>query len=278
MLLNHEDLVAGVMGSIIAASERSVVTRPGDYRDDDGFLHCGICGEKKETILSWQQLRVPCTCRCDREKQTQREEEDRRERVERRKRRCFSHEELWRHTFNNDNRRQPKMELGRKYVKEWADMRRNNIGLILMGNVGTGKSYCAAAIANALCELDIPVKFINLVEVLNDLQSNPDRNEYIRTLTNFSLLIIDDFGIQRQSEYAMEQVFNVIDNRIRSGKPMIVTTNLSLEDLKMPDDVPRKRIYDRILSVCQPILFEGESMRQEERAARRKVLREAFEG
>ena len=42
-------------------------------------------------------------------------------------------------------------------------------------------------------------------------------------------LILDDFGMERGTEYGLEQVFNVIDSRYRSGKPLIVTTNLTLE-------------------------------------------------
>lgn len=62
---------------------------------------------------------------------------------------------------------------------------------------------------------------------------------------------------------------NVIDSRYRSGKPMIVTTNLTAEQLKKPEDVASGRIYDRILERCHPLKIDGESMR-------RKKLREDF--
>ena len=69
--------------------------------------------------------------------------------------------------------------------------------------------------------------------------------------------------MERGTEYALEQVYHVIDSRWRSGKPLIVTTNLSLEQIQNPKDTAHARIYDRILELCVPIRFEGGSMRKE---------------
>ena len=52
------------------------------------------------------------------------------------------------------------------------------------------------------------------------------------------LLILDDFGMERGTEYGLEQVYSVIDSRYRSGKPLIATTNLTLEELQHPQDTP----------------------------------------
>ncbi len=62
---------------------------------------------------------------------------------------------------------------------------------------------------------------------------------------------------------------NVIDSRYRSGKPLIVTTNLTLDDLRNPDDTAQSRIYDRLLSMCVPVRFTGDNFRQE--TAKRKM-------
>ena len=82
-------------------------------------------------------------------------------------------------------------------------------------------------------------------------------------------LILDDFGMERGTEYGLEQVFNVIDSRYRSGKPLIVTTNLTLDDLRNPEDTAHSRIYDRLISMCVPVRFTGENFRQE--TAQRKM-------
>ena len=89
-----------------------------------------------------------------------------------------------------------------------------------------------------------------------------DRNQFIDSLNRYSLLIIDDLGIERNSEFALEQVFNVIDSRYRSKKPLIVTTNLTLTELNNAPDVAHRRIYDRILERCAPIRINNRNIRQ----------------
>ena len=77
--------------------------------------------------------------------------------------------------------------------------------------------------------------------------------------------------MERGTEYGLEQVFNVIDSRYRSSKPLIVTTNLTLDDLRIPEDTAHSRIYDRLLSMCVPVRFTGDNFRQE--AAQAKLER-----
>ncbi len=77
------------------------------------------------------------------------------------------------------------------------------------------------------------------------------------------LLILDDFGMERGTEYGLEQVYSVIDSRYRSGKPLIATTNLTLEELQHPQDTPHARIYDRLTSMCAPVRFTGSNFRKE---------------
>ena len=112
-------------------------------------------------------------------------------------------------------------------------------------------------------EKEIPVRMKNFAAILNDLNTSFDgRNEYLERLNRCRLLILDDFGMERGTEYALEQVYNVIESRTRSGRPLIVTTNLSLSELQNPIDTAHARIYDRVLELCIPICFTGESMRR----------------
>ena len=71
-------------------------------------------------------------------------------------------------------------------------------------------------------------------------------------------MILDDFGMERGTEYGLEQIYAVIDGRYRSGKPLIATTNLTLQELKNPQDTAHARIYDRLLEMCVPVQFKGE--------------------
>ncbi len=77
-----------------------------------------------------------------------------------------------------------------------------------------------------------------------------------------ALQILDDFGMERGTEYGLEQVYNVIDSRYRSRKPLIVTTNLTLEELQNPEDTAHARIYDRLTEMCTPVRITGENFRK----------------
>ena len=97
---------------------------------------------------------------------------------------------------------------------------KNGSGLLIWGDVGTGKSFFAGCIANALLEKGVPVLMTNFSRILNTLTGMhfEDRNQFINNLNRYSLLIIDDLGMERNSDFALEQVFNVIDSRYRSKK------------------------------------------------------------
>ena len=79
-----------------------------------------------------------------------------------------------------------------------------------------------------------------------------DRTAFLDSLGDYDLLIIDDLGVERNTEYALEQMFSIIDSRYRCNKPLIVTTNLKLDELKHPPDLAHARIYARILERCAP--------------------------
>ena len=180
------------------------------------------------------------------------------------KRRGFTDLTMQEWTFAHDNGKCPQMSKAHLYVEHWEQMRENNYGLLLWGKVGTGKSYFAGCIANALMEQEISVRMTNFSAILNDLTASFEgRNEYIERLCRFPLLILDDFGMERGTEYGLEQVYSVIDSRYRSGKPLIATTNLTLEELQHPQDTPHARIYDRLTSMCAPVRFTGSNFRKE---------------
>ena len=148
-------------------------------------------------------------------------------------------------------------------------MYRENLGLLFWGKPGNGKTFAAACIANHLLEregmFEPTVKMTTFGTILNKLpgMTAQDREWYLEGLRKCDLLILDDFGMERQTNYAREQVFHIIDSRYLARKPLIVTTNLSLQELKHPTDMDRQRIYDRILEMCIPVCFDGESLRQE---------------
>ncbi len=265
--------------------KRITVTRlePGDYTGEDGLLYCGKCRTPKQFRMEAPPLEgrlLPHPCRCEQERLDREaaEQEARRHRqaVADLKRRGFTDPAMRGWTFANDNGKCPQMKHARFYVEHWDTMQEENIGYLLWGGVGTGKSYFAGCIANALMEQEVAVRMTNFALILNDLTASFEgRNEYIARLCRAPLLILDDFGMERGTEYGLEQVYNVIDSRYRSRRPLIVTTNLSLQDLQHPQDTAHARIYDRLLEMCAPIRFSGENFRKataQDKLARLKNL------
>ena len=190
---------------------------------------------------------------------------DRRSRLYQRQQTAFGSAAAFRtHRFENDNGSVPTLAEAKRYVEHWEEMRQNNIGLLLWGRPGNGKTFAAACIANALCEQWMDVRMTTLATVLEKLpvMSFQDQSRYLDSLRGCDLLILDDFGMERKTNYAQEQVFSIIDGRYLARKPLIVTTNLCIKDLKNPEDMTELRIFDRILELCVPVCFDGPNLRQ----------------
>ena len=79
------------------------------------------------------------------------------------------------------------------------------------------------------------------------------------------LLILDDLGAERNTSFDKERVFDVINRRRLTGKPMLVTINLPLSTMQKAQDIGDRRIYDRILEVRVPIMFDGGQLPQKHR-------------
>ena len=260
-----------------------------DYIGEDGLLYCGKCHMPKEAYFSQELAQRfgmkthPKECDCQRKVREQaevlREQSRHTEAVRSLKEQCFSERAMQEWNFQRDHEDSKNTETARFYVKHWEKMKRDNIGLLFWGAVGTGKSFLAGCIANALLEQEIPVRMTNFEEVLNDLSSNfSEKNEFIKSLCRFPLLILDDFGMERGTEYGLEQIYAVIDGRYRSGKPLIVTTNLTLNELNNPRDTAHARIYDRLKEMCVPLNFSGESRRRMTAQEKLNWLKEQMKG
>lgn len=155
------------------------------------------------------------------------------------------------------------IKIARRYVNSWQKVRDENIGLLLWGSVGTGKTFAAACIANALLDRGVAVRMTNFSSILAQMRSlyADGRAALLRELADIPLLIIDDLGIERGTEYALEQVYAVVDERYKAGRPLIVTTNLTISELRAAEDAAHARIYSRILEMCTPVNVAGADRR-----------------
>lgn len=264
------------VNNLVKKSEIAIPMEDGDYIGENGLLYCGKCHTPKQKEFSalgkvWRPYML---CKCETEKQDAKEKETEQaefdKRVNQLRRDGFPDADMRDWTFANDDMENEQITKAMKrYVENFPEMKKQGKGLLLYGNVGRGKTYAACEVANALIDKGYSVLVTNFSRVLNTLQSTFEKQEYIDSLNKFALLVIDDLGIERETVYAKEQVYNIIDSRYRAGLPMIITTNLSIDKIKNPTDIENGRIYDRIIERCFPIEVKGQNRRH-------KAVRESY--
>lgn len=246
--------------------------REDEYLGEDSLIYCSKCrtARQKRIAFAGKMIEPRCMCACQTAAYEQQEQERKHreflDRVEKNRSVGLTDPVLRKHTFENDLGYNPKqMDMAKQFVRHWDEFKKDSMGLLLWGPVGTGKSFIAGCIANALLDQGVPVMMTNFARLLNKLTDMyaGDRNAYIDSFNSFPLLIIDDLGVERNSEFAREQVFSVIDSRYRSQLPLIVTTNLTPEQMRNPEDLARARIYDRVLERCTPIRVDGQNIRKQ---------------
>ena len=245
----------------------------------EGHAYCKTCHERKDgkiMVMFDKKFIFKSNCRCDRERHEEQKRREKEHRIELLKRDCFISMSQWAYTFDYYRGEKEKSYIiARNFVNEYEQMKNDNIGLLFCGTVGSGKTYLACSIANALIEeYMIPIKIRNFAQIINDLQKSSfdlDKNAYIESLTNVAVLILDDLGIERDTSYAKEQVYNIVNSRYLKRKPTIFTTNLPYEKIQNSDEgVEYERIYSRIIEMCIPVKVTGEDFRK--RLQREKLM------
>lgn len=256
---------------------------PEQYLGEDELIYCGKCHTPVQCRITFEgrERIMPCICKCqkeERERQEQRmKEEEQLLYVRRLKAAGIQERHLQDWTFASATDT-PSVQMAKRYTENWKKVKAENLGLLLWGDVGTGKSFLAACIANALLEKGVPVLMTNFSKILNQMGAmySDERYRYIASFNRFSLLIIDDLGIERNTEYALEQVYAVVDERYKAGLPLIITTNLTISQLRNPEDVAHARIYSRILEMCTPVHVPGLDRRTAIGKSKQELVKEVL--
>ncbi len=265
------------------------------YIGEDGLLHCSVCKEPVEAVIQMptfdgtggkydRKVRIKCKCEVEEEKKREEHEQFEQKQAKIKELHTLSliDSKLVDASFENfevNGYNANAFKLAKKYAENFETMYKIGQGLLLYGNVGTGKSYTAAAISNYLIDHLQPVIMTSFVKVLSDTKSfMKDEEMYLKRLDVAKLLVIDDFGAERATDYALERVYNLIDSRYRSGKPLIITTNVDFADMKNCDDIRYERIYDRLFAMCRPVKLSGPSWRRKEATERYDAMNKILEG
>lgn len=249
------------------------VPKDGDtYITPDGTLRCIHCQGAREVTIDLPGMGskiVPCICRCmaekrDLERQRLRDQETN-DRIRQMRSLGFRDPSLISATFDGDDRKYPRIsDALQRYVDHFDDFRKEGKGLLLYGPVGTGKTYYAACVVNALISRGHPALLNSLPRLINQVGGAKweDRQPMIDHLADYHLVVLDDLGTERQTEYVIEQMTAILDTLYRAGTPLIITTNQDPTQLGRTSSIAIQRIWDRILERCHLIPVIGESRRR----------------
>lgn len=161
--------------------------------------------------------------------------------------------ELGNYRVTSDNDRAVKIA---KYMIEHQPKR----GAFLYGGCGTGKTYLASLIAQGFLRAGLTVRFFDMPGLLARIKDTFDTKQSTGALLDdvcqCDLLVIDDMGAEKVTEWSVEQLYLVVNQRYNRGLPMVGTSNFDLNGLekRLGDDITARRIVSR-LSVCYQAFF-----------------------
>jgi len=153
-----------------------------------------------------------------------------------------------------------------EYVKNLPGMLETGQGLIIVGPPGCGKSHLVAAAAKRAREAGYSVLFERAPKLLMRLRAAYNSKsrvcelEMFEALGRVDLLVIDDLGAEKRTDWSEQTIYTIIDERYSSGRANLITTNLSLEEL---EEKVGERTMDRLIGSCRIIENRASSYRQE---------------
>lgn len=259
-----------VLGSAIHPAEEA----DGDYRKD-GLLYCGKCNTPKEMKLpnvfstdGGQHVIVPIPCSC-REAEIDAEDAKRKQRERRTKAQEAMQilESIGAITRPTSTFSKSVADIGknemivRRYAERFDKALAENIGLMLFGQMGCGKTFYAQCIANAVIDQGRMVMYTSIRRLVRAMKNEAEF--VLRSVKGCDLLVLDDLGAERNTEFMAEQAFEIINTRYEAHKPLIVTTNLDPNALKSEQDLTYGRAYQRVLEMCPAVKIEGATRRKQ---------------
>ena len=237
-------------------------------------VHCAICGKEKtwrKAAIMGAVIRVPIMCQCevDLEEEVKKQEEAKakQERINRILALSNLGERFKDASFENF---EPSAgtEACWAYTKEYAEhfTKKTDGGICIYGRAGNGKSHLAAALVNRVIQRGFTAVFIEVPDLFSKIKATygadgtGSEDKIMTALGKCDLLVLDDAGAERPSEWVQEKFFQIINTRYKNRLPVVITTNT--KDMAGLEDIIGFRAYDRVLEMCLPLKNNGESYRR----------------
>jgi DNA replication protein DnaC len=177
-------------------------------------------------------------------------------------------------TFEVTDKNKKAYEDCKRYANKFKELKDDGIGIIINGSYGAGKTHLAAAVAHELMKQGFQPIFGTLINLLDkiratydDFDSKVTENQIINSYINCSLLIIDDIGKEKPSEWTLQKLYQVLNERYENNNPVIITSNYDIEKLKERLTVngnfeTAEAIISRIYEMCKGINLQCEDYRK----------------
>lgn len=237
------DSPAELLRPIAQVAEHLAQTIEDDY-SLDGILFCGKCHTPKEILIpvGEQTMLVKCLCTCATERRDKLEEHQRIQAIQDMKADWihYTGETAIEKIFPSKAQRVAENTLAKLDV-----IIEKGLSMVLRGGTGCGKTMAAGIIANAALSKGYRVYMATVGDMISQLYAEETRTKLENRLRTFDLVVIDDLGSERQTQYGISSAFNIVDMRVQTGKFTIITTNLRVETR---EDIDYQRIMSRISS------------------------------
>lgn len=168
--------------------------------------------------------------------------------------------------FNSNSENKIAIAIAKDYVNKNITSANTN-GLIIMGESGVGKTHLAASIANKLIENDKIVlmgRLTTLLEMIKETfkDNTKSENELIELYSNVDMIVIDDLGTEKISNWSLEKLYTIIENRNENRLPIIITTRFDKQGLierfsKCQDEQLVDAIISKLYQMCYGVILKN---------------------